>query len=295
MADVLSFRDITGRVLTLSAPLRVSQYAGFGPPAPRLLTQRDVYRSGQRTQHTAWEARVIQLTIELTPEAGQDTSELRDALGDLLAHLATGLWLVYTRDDGRAYETLVRLGAEVPMARLGTQGSRWQRVVLTLVADEPWWLGPPEVWVFAVGGGTGAWGFPVGFPEGLGGSIADLTETRQYTGQADAYPVIRVLGPAKNITIENLTLGTVLALPTYDVAPGETLTIDLREDYKTITSDATPGSLLSYLTEESHLGTWRLGAHPVPPGGQNTLRVHMEDGAGTTQLSVHFRPRFINA
>lgn len=293
MSERITLRDMVGREIQLSFPYRLSAHSGLGPPAPRLVAQRNAYRSGQLTVFTAWEARVLQLTLELTPPPFHYLHTYRDALNRMLASLYQGVRVGIRREDGTEFEGAFRLASEVPQAREAERGGMAQRIVLTLVSDEPWWHGVSQTWVFAVSAGAGAWGFPLGFPQGFGASTIDSVESQRYAGQVDAFPIISVRGPGRKLVIENVTLGTVLSLPTYILASGETVTFDLREDRKTIATSLSSASLLPHLSEDSHLGTWRLGAHPNPIDGDNSIRIYMEDVTHLTTISLIFHPRYI--
>jgi len=294
MPNTITIKDITGRTLTLSQPFRVSAYSGFGFPAPRNILQRSIYRAGHKTVHTSWEGRVMTLTLEVTP-GGLTLAARRDELNAYLAQLRAGVRVFYDREDGRRFETTARLGSEIPGHRSGQDGgTTWQRIVLSMVADDPWWFGDSHLWSFAVAAGSGNWAFPLPFPMGFGASIIDARETRRYAGQHDAFPVITVMGPADAMVITNESLDLKLDLSAYTIAAGEVVTFNLREDYKTVIS-STAGSLIHELSEDSDLGFWRIGAHPYPSQGDNTIHVYLEDATNETTIQVTYRERYMSA
>lgn len=290
-----SLIDTTGAQLYLEAPYRLREVQAIGMAPVQTLAQRSAYRDGERHERSLYGPyRVLMFNVDIVG-AQAALPGLRDALYVALAGLQDGSRVRVERDDGSVREIVARIDGEMRVpSRPGVDGPQLSRLQWAMRASQPHWYNPAgAVWTFAVSAGLGSWGFDLGYPEGFGASTIDTTETKDYPGQVDAYPIIRVRGPVKKLVMENLSLGTELDFSARDIAPGETVTFDLREDYRTITSDTVPGSLLPYLAEDSHLSTWRIGAHPKPPGGRNSIRIYLEEATSNTQVSILWHARYL--
>lgn len=284
-------RDTRGRVLPLEAPYLVAGASGVGIAPAEHLSRQHVYEDGEQFVDARFGARTVQLAIDIAPARAQDLPACREALYTMLAPVREGCYLTYRREDGAEREILARLTDALDVPTAAFQGAQ-QRVVLTLRCASPHWYDPgAELWIYSVAGGAGAFGFPLAFPRGFGASTVDLTETRTYAGQIDAYPEIRVTGPAEDLVLENLTLGTRLDLSAYAISAGEVVTFALSAASKAVSSSVA-GNILRYLSDDSDLGAWRIGAHPTAPDGRNTVHVELEGATNATEVVIQFNPLY---
>jgi hypothetical protein len=283
-------RDVRGEAITFQDPYFVYAASGVGIAPAVHVARRAVYLDGEQFEDGFYDARVLQLGVDILADAAGELPGLRDALYRMLAPLRDGCYLTRVREDATEREILARLVGSLDMPREVRQSGAHQRVVLTLRAAQPHWYDPTATpWVYNAGSGVGSFGFPVGFPAGFGVSAIDVTETKVYGGHIDVYPEIRITGPATDVIIENLTLDTTLDLDAlaYEIDPDEVVTIALGGERKTITSSVS-GNILEYLSDDSDLGEWRIAAHPAAAGGRNTIRVRLQGATNATEVVIQF-------
>lgn len=131
--------------------------------------------------------------------------------------------------------------------------------------------------------------FPITFPitfNTLTYTTITKTQVITYEGDWEEYPTITVTGPGNQLSIVHVETGDKIALlPSYVLAVGEVVTIDLTYGDKTITSNIN-GSIIGYLTDDSNLARFRLLPHPKVTNGVNTFEISMI--IGTPQSSVTF-------
>lgn len=111
---------------------------------------------------------------------------------------------------------------------------------------------------------------------------AGVTVVTNY-GQADAYPVVTIVGPGQFYELTNYTTGQALYFNGLMLQVGETVKIDLTPGHKTITS-SWRGNLAGYLLPGSDLATWRLAT------GANNVSLFVDNASATASLS--FVPRY---
>lgn len=290
---VWTLRDIRGHEIPLVPPTYVVYSAsGIGIAPAQHVATRNAYQDGETFEDGVYDGRTLQLGIDVFGDAVEDLPALKDALYQMLAPLWAGCYVHVAREDGSEREVMARLIDELSMAHQAGDGALRQRVVLTMRAAQPHWYDPvATLWVYDVGGATGSFGFPVGFPAGFGVSAIDVVETRVYPGHLDVEPEIRVTGPCDNLVIENQTLDTTIDLSAYSIAVGEVVTASLAGDRKTITSSVA-GNILAYLSDDSDLGEWCIAAHPRAADGRNRIRVQLENATNATQVVIQFNPLY---
>jgi hypothetical protein len=110
-------------------------------------------------------------------------------------------------------------------------------------------------------------------------SAAVTTVTNQ--GTAAAYPVLTVTGPGSITQLVNWTAGEALYF-NLELLDGEVLTVDLRPQYKTVTSSF-HGNLLGKVVPGSTLATWRL----LP--GANRVSLLVDDAGASATLTWYER------
>jgi len=210
-----------------------------------------------------------------------------------MAGLTDGFALLVTAPDGSERKILLRYlsGLTIP-----SQWSSWihlQKVAFQAIAHEPCLYDPGGVlWGFALEAGCGNWAFPLGFPEGFGTDVIDVTEVKHYVGTWAAYPIITITGPVHNLIIINETTDEKLGFTGYNLLATQVITIDLHYGYKTVTRED-DSNLIDKLTTDSDLGTWHIAAHPEASGGYNSIHVEGSNADENTQIRFEFYTQYI--
>ena len=114
------------------------------------------------------------------------------------------------------------------------------------------------------------------------GEIAEIT----YWGHEATFPTIVIDGPAETPVITNVTTGVVLSLA-YDVALGETVTLDIQD--LTVTNNA-GDNLFRYLAGD--LATFALQAEPQAPGRINRISVSYSGGTADSSATLYWRNKY---
>jgi hypothetical protein len=109
-------------------------------------------------------------------------------------------------------------------------------------------------------------------------------------GTTSAYPIITVTGPGTLLSVRNETTGKELLFNLY-VNAGETITIDLTPDHKTIVS-SWRGNVISSLLRGSDLMTWCLAPDPQAAGGANKVSCFMTGTTGASGASATWTARY---
>jgi len=160
------------------------------------------------------------------------------------------------------------------------------------IAFDPTFYDPTQVSVSASISGFDNLLFPITFPITFGASVIYDTFNVTYAGNWSASPIIVATGPFQSFRIENLTTGELLGVD-YAISLGETLTIDTRTGYKTVTNQLGT-NLIGTLTTDSDLSTFHIAPNPEAPLGVNNLRLSGSGGrVGQTSLTINYYSRYI--
>jgi hypothetical protein len=137
------------------------------------------------------------------------------------------------------------------------------------------------------------WTSHLTFPIVFGGDAISAYQTISgYPGTWHSYPTIRFVGPIDAPQIENQTLGELIAL-SYNVAAGETVTVNLQFGNKTVTSSSGT-NLIGTVTSDSTLGTFRIAPAPEAPNGDNVLYASGSGGVLlTTAITLTYYVNYI--
>lgn len=105
------------------------------------------------------------------------------------------------------------------------------------------------------------------------------------TGDADAWPVIRITGPCTNASIIHVASGRVLALPTLSLTAGQWVELDTRPGYRTVTRE-NGGNASTLLSPSSRIDLFSL------PPGTSEMRWTAFDGTNTARLRLTWRDAY---
>lgn len=290
MSETIEWIDADGVALTLHSPsveLYQVDWDVSGRFMPRIEVQVDEIpgRAGavlRDVRHGVHEF-VLPLSI-----AAADDAALRTVLRELVDRMdptrGTGKIRVTSPvGDQREINCVYAAGLEMA-EKAGSSGPGYQECPLAFTAYDPYWYDPsPIAETFAITDTPDF--FPI-LPLRLTSSelVADGVATN--TGSVDAWPVWTVTGPGSGITLRNLTTGTYLTLDGVTLQAGESISIDTRPGYRTVTqNDGT--NLYPNLTLLSTL--WPLAR------GTNNVRLEMTGvDAAVSGLTLSYYQRYLS-
>ena len=169
----------------------------------------------------------------------------------------------------------------------------WQQVGIELYCPDPTWYDPTGASHSFLLGGGGALAIPLSVPMQVGSSTIDQSIQVQYDGTWDAYPIITAVGPITNLLIQNTTLGDKLSFSGVTIAAGDSYVIDCRYGYKTVTRTSDGANRIQDLTDDSNLATFRIGAHPKPLNGTNSIRVAASGLTTASAIYIQYNTRYV--
>ncbi len=287
--------DLGGVVIGAGTTVQVIETTGLGRPPVRESDVDQPSMDGQFAGPDYWGGRQIQFdaAIRIPGQA--------DACYDMVAALQAATDPADVRLIGGQGMTLRLKRPGAPVKRLTVRTRKldpeYKQVIHgyvpldiemlahdpTLYADEETTTELPLGWL--TGGGFAA---PVTAPIFVqdGTVAADRPGWVTNSGDADAWPVIRITGPCSNITITHVASGRSLALPTLTLAAGRWVELDTRPGYRTVTWD-NGGNASSYLTPASRIDQFTI------PAGQSEMRWTAFDGTNTARLRLTWRDAYI--
>lgn len=113
-----------------------------------------------------------------------------------------------------------------------------------------------------------------------------------YTGTWQSYPMFIITGPLEKLRILNSTTNEKIELD-YDVALGETVTINLEYGQKTVSNNFGT-NLAGTVTTDSDLATFHLAPDPEALNGVNALTVFGDNAdIANTQVKLTWYTRYI--
>lgn len=281
-AEISQWIDPDGNVTTLDVDWQAS---GRFMPEVSLISTGVPGQPGERLREVRHA--VKEFTIRLTLVTDDEPS-LRVAQRNLVTAMnpARGpgiLRVTSTIGDVREIECYYASGLGMEEAE-GTSGPNMQQADVTFRAFEPYWRDPLETSI-PFGIGVTPTFFPI-FPIRLTSSQIAVDVTVDNTGDVEAWPVWQIIGPGSAITLRNVTTGKLLTLATVPLNAGESITVDTRPGYKTVTKQ--DGTSVFYdLTTSSSL--WPLII------GNNAVRLEMGGAiAGSSSLQLNYRQRYLS-
>lgn len=272
--------------------------AGVGLSNVRRLKERAPFQHGVSDLGFRLDERLITLMLFQRAATLAELDAKRDQLMEALKPVEDRLFsLRVTRDDGavRQIDGAIEGLFDVPDTPTNDRIGPSQRVLVPIYCPNPIWYEPTlRRVVFTNMSGRGGFQVPIDVPylQTLGSGGINAIQTITYAGNWRGEPIIYVKGPANDLQITNLTTSAVLDFTGLSIGAGETLTIDLRYDYQTITSDS-QGDVEHYLTAGSDKAFFYLVTHPEAPGGANDIEVLVPTGVtDATAIEVTYYNRY---
>ena len=288
---VTIIRNGDSLVLT-SDPYSMANWDGWGLPPLHRLNLRGPMQHGDSDVGFRLDPRAIPLLINVNASSVEDMYDRQAELLEFFKPSNTPILLRVAYPSGRTrqIDCYADQGLSFPVD--AWQGY-WQQVPVRLICDDPTWYDPDgEAVTFALGGG-GSGGFvPFEVPFYFGASILSHTETVDYDGTWLTYPTMRITGPIRDCTIENMGTDEILDFSGTTIGAGTYLSVDLRYGYKTV-KDSAGANQIATLTTDSDLASWHLAPDPELADGLNSVKVTGNDVNEATRVDLQWFERFI--
>lgn len=297
----LTWTPATGSPVDLNDPAAGYQIlgalVGTAMPDIDLKLRQSQNDAGEWLESVRVRSRVIDVPFATLSDTGvmQAQSRLR-TLARALSPLRPEGTLRLTFADGSARELRARYEAGLQGATLSLTddgGDEWISAVLSFRCLDPFWTDTQDTVLTARTTGTRAF-FPMfADPDDVGPHLdsssvfAAMNITNN--GDVNAWPVVRIDGPASDLIVNNVTTGAKIDLSNnggIGLAAGEWLEVDTHPGVKTVTRfDGL--NLFSKMTDDSDLWPLVVGAQQV-----NVVA----NGADARSLvTVSFRNRYLVA
>jgi hypothetical protein len=275
----ITWIDPNGDAISLQSDIRVLRGADFlGMPTIRASEIEVPLQPGSRWRQVNHGPREITLPVSI----GGDKRANLDLLARAMDPTRGDGRIRVTWDDNTARELTCRYREGLNPTVQFWQVPVWHTVIVFRAVD-PYWSDTADSTVeLAPGAAPGFFPF---FPLRVGASEATDSATVNNDGQAAAWPVWTIIGPADSVEASNVTVGESWTL-NRTVAAGETVTIDARPGAKTVVS-STVGDVFSSLGDGSSL--WRLEP------GLNDVELVMAGATGASRMVMSWRRRWLSA
>lgn len=170
------------------------------------------------------------------------------------------------------------------MDSAGKANEEWMMSTISFRALNPFWQGVLVEDAYVVGGSTGEFFKNPFFPMVLTSSAVIDQPLVNNAGDVRAWPVFTITGPGENIALLNETTGKMILLYGLILDTGETLIIDTRPGYKSLTMSNGENAWETF-TDESEL--WSLEP------GDNQLSIQVNAADGNTEIAMSFTPQYL--
>jgi phage-related protein len=166
----------------------------------------------------------------------------------------------------------------------GPSGPYWLTAVWAFRAVDPYWQDAADTTLTFTTSSVGAFLAAPIFPLRIAASNVIGTSVVTNDGDAEAWPVWTITGPATSVTLTNQTTGAQLTLTT-SIGVAEQVVIDTRPFVKTVKKGA--ANLYGSLDPASTL--WQLQP------GQNTVSVSTAGSTSATVATLAYRRKWLSA
>ena len=311
-AGFLLYITPDGREYALHTPHNpgrwVVSFAGFGTPPIQYVTERGPLQHGATVKDFFLRPRIIQLLIRQGFQSRSAWWQGRASLLDELRPnrqvsptrppLPGQLRLTQTDGTVRDLDVFISEGPRFE-PRVPQEWDEWAfQEVLRFVAHNPVAFDPVSIASAVALGISADLVFPITFDDAdatddiiFGDGEIDATLNINYLGTWLELPVITIVGPFEDLIIENTTTDEKIEFSTV-IPPSRTVTVDLREDAKTI-EDGLGNNLIADLTNDSDLATFHLAPDPEAALGLNVMRVRGTNPNGASSVTFTYFNRYI--
>ncbi len=278
----------------------VLSWSGLGTPPIEYITQRGPLQHGNTIKDRSLRPRVVQLALrqnfcdrEAWWQGREDLlNEIRPNRQATPDGVVPGT-LRFVQTDGTLRDLDVFI-TEGPIFEPRVSG-RWDEFsfqeVLRFVAHDPTLYDPATVtFTFEVIAAGAQLVFPITFPISFRSGSVDESGNATYPGTWHAFPVITVVGPIRDMRLDNVTTGEKIELSAL-IEAGRTVTIDLAQGAKTMIDDL-GANRIGLITNDSDLGTWHLAPDPEAALGVNALRLRGGGITPATAVSLVWNVRY---
>lgn len=294
-------------LLGASRSRQVLSDEGTGMPPLDMVTQRGPYQDGVTLKNIYLEPRILQYHIRQRACTRREYWTVRNTLLDLLAPANNGaqgtLRKILTDGTTRDINVVIQQGPTFNPRRAGVWDEWAIDEVLRFFAVDPTYFDPtlhtvvwdhttvicepfPYTFPFYFCTDPGLI-FPITFPITFGGFLTGNGDYQfTYSGTWNSYPTIQVLGPLDWIRITNVTTDEELFI-NYPLASGESYTIELTYNSKSVSLDADGTNIIGYVGSQSDLGTFHLAP------GVNSIRIQVGGAGSATTVTMTYYERFI--
>jgi hypothetical protein len=232
---------------------------GFGAPPIERHTEQGPLQHGTTDVGFNIQDRSIQLVLNALADY-DDPDDYYDRRQEILSAFSPflePLYLEFVKPDGTEYRTRVWLQGGLSFSSQDKQGNFGHRITLQLKADPFFFALPERVETIALNDST----------------------TLTNIGNAPAFPIINITGPATDLIIINTLNGRKLSFAGNSISSGTTVTVDTRYGYKTVKQGGT--SVIEKLTTDSDLADFCI----YPQSGDfNTFTTSATATSGATEI-----------
>ncbi len=274
--------------------LYLLSYDGFGVPDFHRFEERGPLQHGTTDRGYRLDNRIITLVLGITGEDARQFRENKLLLTKIFkpTENTPGI-LRYTENDGYTREIQ---GYLIGGLEYNASDSKYlyQKESISIKCPDPAWYDPDlDELYFAIGGGTDVFSVPMVVPFKLGVSTVNMSQSIEYRGTVNSYPVITIAGPIRNCCITNESTGDKLDFTGVTIPAGETYTINLAYGYKTIVNSSGQNKIAD-LTADSDLATFSIEPDPVVFSGINSIHISGVDVTASTEIVISYYERYIS-
>lgn len=300
LVEKLQYISPDGQIYNLHVPPRkvVKTISGWGMPDYDMATNRGPYQHGETSLNLKLVPRTVDVDIRQSGCKRDEYYSIRDTILNELRpnrsdinNPTAGILKKIHWENGvkveRALNAFLSDGLIFDNPRTNTWDEFAINERLTFTALDPV-IFDPNLITLTLTSFTDMLVFPATFPIVLG-TIYN-TQNITYEGTWFSYPTIEIDGPAVDFTIWNQSTDKIIRL-SYNISTGETVTIDLRQDYKTVYNNY--GTDLLYTVQESQLGDFALEVDPIVTSGLNVVWVFLSNYTTDTAVRIKYYTRYI--
>jgi hypothetical protein len=276
VCETHEWRSTTGEVIRFVTEVDAEQRMMM---PVEIHTVRVPLAAGGRYRLSRHEERVVTLPV-VVPGAQNARAELRRWASALDPLKGEGtLTVIHGPHAGRQLVCVYEGGLDDYEEPAGPFG----KTTLAFRAAEPYWQDSTESSISAGVESSAVTWFPF-LPLVLGSSDVFASATIDNIGDVDAWPIVTVMGPGGDLTVENQTSGLAWQM-TGTIDPGSTLVVDTRPGHKSVRLDG--ANVFRRLTESSVL--W-----PLIPG-LNRVAISFAGAGAEANVTFAWRNRWLSA